>query len=136
VIRAFQHSHNFAGRRALPALRRLAGCLVRVRQTILVCALCLVWNSPISSMAHGQVGRSPDAQQPIWHLGERTELQSWYWGEVPRAPKVTGGYSICAPIAGGQRCVLVAQGKYRLLTADGVIVENSGYKLRLLQVWR
>lgn len=136
MINASKQAKNNAHLRALSTLPNLADSMVRIRQAILVCALCLVWNSPVQGVAQGQIGQPPNPQQSTWRLGEITDLQSWYWGEVPAVPKVSGGKVICAPITGGQRCVLVAQGEYRYLMADGVIVEDRRYKLRLLQVWR
>ena len=137
MTHACEQARNSVYRRALPTLRYLAGCLVRVRQTVLVSGLCLLLgNSAMASVDTRSIRTGANPQQSTWHLGEQTDGQSWYWGEVPKIPKVLGGRVICAPITGGQRCVLVAQGKYRYLMADGVIVEDSRYRLRLLQVWR
>lgn len=137
MINACQPTRDDPHGSALPTLRCLAIRLVCVRSTLLVFALCLLLGySAMASVDTRSVHAGSDAQQSIWHLGEATKHQSWYWGEVPRVPTVKGGSVVCAPITGGQRCVLVAQGEYRYLMADGVLVEDRRHRLRLLQVWR
>ena len=124
-------------RRALPALHGVAGDMVRaiIRWSV-VFALLFMWYYPLESLAQGQDGQSAIPSQSPWRIGEITATQSWYWGEVAKVPAITGGYRICAPIVSGQRCVLVTQGQYRYLIADGILVEDRRYRLRLLQVWR
>lgn len=133
---ACQRAEDGTRRRALPALLRVAGRMVCLRPAILVSVLfLLLWYTTLAGL-----GTRPtiaaDAIKPPWRVGEIIPERSWYWGEVPRKPVVQGGYVTCVTITGGQRCVLVTQGLYRYLIADGVILEDRRYRLRLLQVWR
>ena len=71
-----------------------------------------------------------------WHLGEVTDLRTWWWGEVPTAPVVEGGYAICTPVGNGlQRCVVVSQGIYRRIVVDGVVWEDRRQRVLLPAVY-
>ena len=134
LVHAVQPTHNHSRYRPMRSLWLLSTRLVRARWRLLVYALLVLWCLSGASVVSGEGGRSTDPAQS-WHLGEVTDLRSWYWGEPATVPQVEGGQCTCVDNgSNGLRCVIISQGVYRHLIVNGVTWEDRRYRLSLLQV--